>query len=124
MHWNQRHNRLDGMHRHHGPVDNGGDDLDGCRMMHNVAVMKERNKGLSGEPSPISRLRMNGLRVHRVGAMMDDGSVHHGGVRHHGGHGYHSGVGVSLGGGEGGEHEQLQWIKVRGLAGFDGNHRR
>lgn len=56
--------------------------------------------------------------------MMDDGSVHHGGVRHHGGHGYHSGVGISLGGGEGGEHEQLQWIKVRGLVGFDGNHRR
>lgn len=42
MHWNQRHNRLDGMHRHHGPVDNGCDDLDGCRMMHNVAVMKEK----------------------------------------------------------------------------------
>lgn len=44
MHGNQRHHRLDGMHRDNGPVDNGGDDLDGCRMMHNVAGEREKER--------------------------------------------------------------------------------
>lgn len=60
------------------------------------------------------------LRVHRVCAMMDDGRVHHRGVRHHGSHGHHSGIGVCLGGGDGGEHEQLRRIRVHGLASLVG----
>ncbi|KAI8046070.1 hypothetical protein M5D96_002270 [Drosophila gunungcola] len=55
------------------------------------------------------------LRVHRVGAVMDDGRVHDR-VGHHGSHGHHSGMRVRLGGGEGGEHEQLRRIRVHGLA--------
>jgi len=56
------------------------------------------------------------LRVHRVGAVMDDRRVDYRRVGHHGSHGHHSGMGVRLGGGEGGKHEQLRRIRVRGLA--------
>jgi len=44
MHWNQGNHRPDSMHRHHGLVDHGGDDLDGCRMMNHVAAKGETER--------------------------------------------------------------------------------
>lgn len=54
------------------------------------------------------------LRVYRVGAMVYDRAVHHGGMCGNNGrvdnwgHGNYAGMGIGLGGGKGGEHEQLR----------------
>lgn len=46
--------------------------------------------------------------MHRVGAMMNDGCVHHGWMRHGDGcHSYYAWMRIDLGGGEGGEHKEL-----------------
>jgi len=48
MHWNQGNHRPDSMHSHHGLVDDGCDDLDGCRMMNNMAE-NERGELFGGD---------------------------------------------------------------------------